>query len=188
MEYKHLKLNCAKTDFSILGSKRTLAASPTPSLTLGGDVTIPPKVSVRNIGFVMDRTLTADDHVTAVCRTSYAQLRSLSRIKHFMDKKSLEILLHAFTTSRLDYCNSLLFGINESLICKLQRVQNSCARLLTDTRRYDHITPVLKSLHWLPIKSWVVFKILVIVFKCLHNWHDFPVYLKERLTCKVRYT
>lgn len=182
MNHHHLKLNSAKTDFTILGSKRTLNAAPTPSLTLG-DAVIAPKESVRNIGFIMDQSLSSEDHVASVCRSSYAQLQCLSRIKRFVDKKSLEKMVHAFITSRLDFCNSMLYGMNGAFLYKVQRVQNSCARLLSNTMLHEHITPVLKSLHWLPIRERIVFKILVLVFKCLHG--QCPVYIKDFLSVHV---
>ncbi len=63
-----------------------------------------------------------------------------------------EMLIHAFMTSRLDYCNALLGGCSARLINILQMVQNAAARVLTRTRKYDHISPVMSTLHWLPIK------------------------------------
>ena len=92
--------------------------------------------------------------------------------------KSLFMLL--IITSRIDYCNSLLCGTNDFILRKLQRLQNSCARLLTSTPRFDHITPILIDLHWLPISQRVVFKILIITFKCIHGL--LPFYLNELLS------
>ncbi len=68
-----------------------------------------------------------------------------------------EKLVHAFMTSRLDYCNALLGGCPASSINKLQIVQNAAARVLTRSRKYHHITPILQSLHWLPIKFTFTF-------------------------------
>ena len=67
----------------------------------------------------------------------------------------------------MDYCNSLLFGISDCLLKKLQRVQNAAARLVTCTRKFDHVTPLLRdTLHWLPIKQRIQYKLAMLVFKC----------------------
>lgn len=71
--------------------------------------------------------------------------------------------------THLDHCNGILYGLPEKEISKLQRVQNSAARLVTGTRRYEHITPVLKDLHWLPVQSRLTFKILLTTYKILHG-------------------
>ncbi len=80
-----------------------------------------------------------------------------------------EMLIHAFMTSRLDYCNALLGGCSARLINKLQLVKNAAARVLTRTRKYDHISPVLSTLHWLPIKHCIDFKILLMTYKALNG-------------------
>ena len=82
-------------------------------------------------------------------------------------------------TSILDYCNSLYIGINQVSISRLQLVQNAAARLLTGTRKREHITPVLASLHWLPVRYRIEFKTLLFVFKCLNGLA--PIYLSELL-------
>ncbi len=83
-------------------------------------------------------------------------------------------------TSRLDYCNALLGGCPASSINKLQIVQNAAARVLTRSRKYDHITPILQSLHWLPIKFRISYKILLLAYKALN--YLAPVYLTNLLS------
>ena len=82
-------------------------------------------------------------------------------------------------TSRLDYCNGLLCGITDELLCRLQKVQNNAARVVSGSKKYDHITPVLKDLHWLPIRKRIEFKILLLTFKCMQVCA--PLYLRELL-------
>ncbi len=81
-----------------------------------------------------------------------------------LSMSNAETLIHAFMTSRLDYCNALLGGCSARLINK-QMVQNAAARVLTRTRKYDHISPVLSTLHWLPTKHRIDFKILLLLIK-----------------------
>ncbi len=90
------------------------------------------------------------------------------------------MLSHAFMTSRLDYCNALLGGCSTRLIIKLQMVQNAAARVLTRTRKYDHISAVLSTLHWLPIKHRIDLKILLIIYKALNG--SAPQYLSKLLS------
>ena len=80
-----------------------------------------------------------------------------------------ETLIHAFISSRLDYCNSLLYGLPNSQLSKLQRVQNAAARLMFQDSKFCRITPLLRSLHWLPVKYLIDFKILLLSFKAIHK-------------------
>ena len=89
---------------------------------------------------------------------------------------------HAFITSRIDYCNSLLVGIPDVCVSQLQRIQNCTARLIYNTRKYDHIQPVLKRLHWLPVKQRITFKLLLITYKAVHGLA--PQYMCELVQMK----
>ena len=91
----------------------------------------------------------------------------------------MEKNIHAFITTRLDYCNALYLGVSQSGLQRLQLVQNAAARLLTGTRRRDHITPVLSTLHWLPVRFRITFKVLLFVFKFRHGLA--PSYISELL-------
>ncbi|XP_073670896.1 uncharacterized protein [Paramisgurnus dabryanus] len=125
---------------------------------------------------VLDDILLAVDKV----KSSFYQPRIISRIKPFLEFKDLERVIHAFITSRLDYCNSLYFGLPQSSIKRLQMVQNAAARLLTGAKKSDHVTPILASLHWLPVHFRVQFKILLFVFKARNG--QAPSYIKNLIT------
>ena len=94
-----------------------------------------------------------------------------------MSGDAASTLVQAFISCRLDYCNALLSGIADALIQRLQSVQNAAARLVTGARRRDHITPVLRQLHWLPVRQRIDFKVTVLVYKCLHGLS--PPYLSD---------
>ena len=125
----------------------------------------------------MDKYLSMEDHVNSICRGSYLQLKNIRKLREFLDQPSLECVVHAYITSKLDYCNYLLCGLPVTLINKLQKVQNTAARILTGTPMYAHITPVLKSLHLLPVEMRVHYKILLLMFRAYHGLA--PVYIQD---------
>ena len=104
---------------------------------------------------------------------------NLRRIRKYLDQDSAKTIVHACISSKLDYCNSLLYGLPESQIGRLQRVQNTCARLICGSSKYSRITPVLRDLHWLPVRQRILFKILLIVYKALNG--QAPSYITELL-------
>ena len=144
-----------------------------------GEESISPVESCRNIGVTYDETLSFDEHIRSIAKTAFWHLRNIYQIRHYLDTDSLLILVHAFITSKLDFCNSLLIGLPKCLLKRLQSVQNAAARLVSGSRKYDHISPVLHQLHWLPVDKRIIYKILLMVFKCLHNLA--PSYLRVRV-------
>ena len=129
---------------------------------------------------VFDENLGMHQHVSKVCRTAYFHLHKIARIRNYLNHRAACTLIHAFITSHIDYCNSLLYGIPSYLLNKLQRVQNSAARLVLHLRKYEHITPALVQLHWLPVKFRINFKVLLTVFKVLNG--KAPKYIEEMIT------
>ena len=97
----------------------------------------------------------------------------------FLDKTTTERLIHAFVMCHLDSCNSLLFGLPSYQIQRLQLIQNSAARLVTQTKKHESISPVLRNLHWLPIQSRIQFKVISLTYQCFY--HFAPPYLTELL-------
>ena len=83
-----------------------------------------------------------DVHISDICRSSFNRIRNLSKIGKYLTQESSEIAVHAFITSKLDYCNSLLYGCRKVQLKKLQYVQNTATRIFTQTRKFDHTTPV----------------------------------------------
>ncbi len=122
-------------------------------------------------------------HVNMLCKSGYYHLRNISRIKKCLSYDALQTVIHALISSRLDYCNSLLAGVPHCVLQKAQYLQNSAARLLSSTKKYEHITPVLKSLHWLPVRCRIDFKILLLTFKALHG--KAPKYISDLLVFRI---
>ena len=92
----------------------------------------------------------------------------------------LKVLVNSLIISQLDYCNAVYHGLPTDLILHLQRVQNTAAKLISRTHKYDHITPVLIQLHWLPIEYCLKFKILLHVFEVINGLS--PTYLTDLIT------
>ena len=100
------------------------------------------------------------EHIKKTCSSSFFHIYNIRRIRKYLSRKTTESLVHAFVSSKLDFCNSLLYGLPDVHIAKLQRVQNAAARLVVGLPRFCHITPVLYDLHWLPIRYRIHFKSL----------------------------
>ena len=178
MAKSFLKLNDSKTEFIIFGSDSNMKKVSVRTVSVG-DSEVLPSETVRNIGAMLDSSLSMGSHVNAVVKSCYFQIRSLSKIRKYLTEDSAKSLTHAFVTSRLDNMNSLLYDVTDSNIHKLQLVQNNAARLVLKQKKYCHITPHLADLHWLPVKSRIKYKILMMVFKCLHG--EGPSYLTSLL-------
>ena len=174
-----LKLNCDKTECIVFRSK-FLAANPDfPPLTVGNDL-IYVSNNVKNLGAFFDQNLTMDKHVDTFCRSANWQLRNIGLLRKYLDDKTCEMLVHAFVTSRLDFLNSLLYGLSDLSIKKLQKIQNSAARIVKRKSGRCHTTPLLKDLHWLPIGERIKFKILLLTFRA--QYFDQPVYISQLLS------
>ena len=144
------------------------------------DTLIAQSKSVRNLGIIFDKNMSLTDHINQVCKVTHFQIRDIRRIRDLVPKSALIPLANALVTSRLDYCNSLYNGITKTNMQKLQRIQNSICRAITKTPRHDHIKPVLKSLHWLPVEMRIKFKTSLLVYKTLKNGQ--PLYLNSMLS------
>lgn len=139
--------------------------------------------TVKNLGVVIDHSLSFEQFVSQTCRSCYFELRKINTIRRYLTQEALKTLVCSLVLSRLDYCNSLLSGCPKSLINKLQKVQNSAARLVCRLPRSSHITPALRSLHWLPVEKRISYKLLLLTYKAL-NEHG-PSYLSDLLQLYV---
>ena len=124
-----------------------------------------------------------ESHISNVVRAASFHLRNISKIRKYLTLSSTEQLIHSFVTSRLDMCNSLLYGLPKKQIHRLQLLQNTAARIVTMSKKSNHITPILKNLHWLPVSHRINYKILLIVFKSLNGCA--PSYVQDLLKLYV---
>ena len=172
-------LNDSKTEL-IYCSSKFVESSWEPSIKIG-DATILPSARARNLGVIMDSTLSMGDHVNNVCKGALAGIRKIGQIRSYLtEDATAKLVHHAFVTSRLDSCNSLLFGLPDHDIRKVQMVQNTAARLVLRVSWREHITPSLEKLHWLPVqqrsyflhtKPWMVWHLSLfqILFIYMHQ-------------------
>ena len=174
-----LKLNSGKTEFLVIGTQRQLEKVNVTNLQVG-ESKIDQSSVVKNLGAWFDSHLNMHEHIKKTCGSSFYHLYNIRRIRKYLSRGSTETLIHAFIASKIDYCNSLLYGLPDIHVNKLQRVQNSAARIIVGLPRFCHITPVLFDLHWLPIRYRIHFKILLLTFKCLRGLA--PKYLSDLVT------
>ncbi|XP_039901842.1 uncharacterized protein LOC120742540 [Simochromis diagramma] len=168
-----LQLNPAKTETLIIAPG---SAIPDIKRRLG-DLGSSQKHNLRKLGVIFDEAFSLEGHLNQTVRTCFFHLGNISKLRSIVSTSELEMIIHAFISTRLDYCNSLFTCLNMKGLARLQVVQNSAARLLTRSNKGAHMTPVLKSLHWLPIRFRFHFKILVLTFRALQR--QAPPYIAD---------
>ena len=181
MSDRKLKMNDDKTELIAIGTK-SMINQVTPNLTpvsvSGYD--IPFSQSARNLGVFIDETLSMDVHIKYLCHILFCQLRRLGKICPFLSTDAANKLAVSFILTRLDYCNSLLAGLADNKLNKLQSIQNHAARIVLRKLMHASATSMLKTLHWLPVKARIQYKIVCLCFQCLcHN--TMPSYLSDIL-------
>ena len=182
MNNNFLKLNGDKTELIIITSKQM--GTPDFTVKIGDDVISPadpsdPEYPPKNLGVLFDRNLSLDHHIKKVSKSINYSLFSVSKIRKYLDQPTCAPLITCLMFSRLDYCNSLLYGASQTSLHGFQLLQNRAARILTFTPKYAHISNVLESLHWLPVNFRIEFKVLLLCYKALNNLA--PGYLKDLL-------
>ena len=110
------------------------------------------------------------NHIAALSRSCFFHLRQLRLFRQSLTPEAMNTLVQAFVTTRLDSCNSVLVGICNQLLQRMQVIQNATARFITGVRRFEHMTPVLRNLHWLPIWHRIKFKTAILVLQ-MSSWH-----------------
>ncbi|XP_076049597.1 uncharacterized protein LOC143030329 [Oratosquilla oratoria] len=159
MDGKQLKLNPNKTEVLIVGKKMSLRRLGTRSLRIL-DSTLDGRSAVKDLGVLLDENLSFEAQINKVVKVAGYHLRNIGFVRKHLDEDTVKMLLHDYVTSRLDYCNSLYFGLPKYRLRKIQYVMNRAVRLLRGLAPRERVTAVLMELlHWLPIKARIVFKI-----------------------------
>ena len=173
-----LKLNEEKTEAIVLGPRERIKSINLNSIKVG-EATIQIVNKVRNLGLIVDAELSMNEHINHIVKCCYFHLRRLGKIRKYLTKEAANAIAVATISSRLDYCNSTFWGIPSYEIHRLQKIQNTAARIVSRTKLREHITPVLNELHWLPVDQRINYKVLCLTYLCVHG--EGPEYLKETI-------
>ena len=122
---------------------------------------------VQNLDVLFDSKFSFTNHVNSVIKSCFANIRDLHRIRCFLSYDVSVMVANALVSSHLDYCNSLFRSLSSKNITRLQDIQNCLALFVSGASRFSHVTPILKSLHWLPVKQQIIFKTLLLIYKYL---------------------
>ena len=162
-----LLLNPEKTKLMIYGSHQMLAKLPEFRISLlGKDLT--PSKSVKDLGVTFDPVLSFDDHILSTVSSCNSTLCQINRAEHAFSKSLLITVINCVVFSKLYYCSLLWSSTSCINKGRLQGVQNFAAQVVSNSRKFDHITPVLKDLRWIPVKSHLL-SYALLAFKCMNN-------------------
>ena len=161
-----LSLNQSKTEFLLIGLPKQLSKVSDAVLLMPSNVAFTPSDSARdNLGVISDASLTMSDHISSVSKACFVAIRDLRRINNTLDSTTAKTIATSLIHSKVDYCKSLFFNLPRCQLDRLQLILNSAARAVSETPRFTHISPVLKSLHWLKTDQRIHYKILSITYK-----------------------
>jgi hypothetical protein len=164
----HFLLNASKTKLIVFGSCQMISKVPDFRLSLLGKELIPVQ-TVKDLGVTFDSSLSFDCHVVKTVSSCMSSLAQINRVKHVLDKSLLVLVIRSLVFSKMYYCSSVWANTTANNIRRLQAVQNFAARIVTKSRKFDHITLLLTELHWIPVKLYLLYRDAVLTFKCLNG-------------------
>ena len=176
-----LTINPSKSQVSIIGSSKQLKKldlKRLPSIQLSG-VDLSLSASIRNLGIILDNSLSWSAQIAEISRRLFASIGSLKRYKHFLPVKTKTTLAHSLLLPILDYADSCYPDLSEEQLNKLERLQNLCIRFIYGLRKFDHVSDHRRQLGWLPIRHRRNFRMLTLLYSILYNPLS-PAYLRDR--------
>ena len=185
MTVNKLKLNHNKTEFFIAGTTQGLNKLSPVELKVGNDM-IKPSTSVRNLGIIFDDHMSMTQHINSLMSSVNFHLRNIRRIAKYLDQDTKHHVVRCLILSRLDYGNALMYGAKSKDLDRLQSLQNKAVKLIFCAGKRDSPSPLMDTLHWLPIRERIKFKICMYVFKCLQG--NAPEYLTDFISHKPKLT
>src|SRR5664279_5162086 len=178
-----LMLNADKSEAMLVGSSAQLNAASSVDTVTVADVSLPLSTEIKSLGVVLDNKLTFDAHVAAVCKACNYHIWALRHIRRLLPLPVAQTLACSIVGARLDYCNSILHGASKSTVAKLQRIQNTLARVVLEKPKHSHSIELLRALHWLPVAQRIEFKLAVTTYKVRAT--ATPIYLRNLLSDRV---
>ena len=172
-----LLLNVSKTKLILFGNRQMIAKIPDFRLTLFGKELIPVPLA-KDLGLLFDSNLSFGPHVVKMTSSCMSSLGQINRAKYALDRDLLTIVIQSLVFSKMYYCSIVWSNTTASNICKLQAVQNFAARIITNSREFDHVTPLRCELHWLPVKLHLFYRDAILTFKCMNGMA--PDYLSKQ--------
>ncbi len=169
MSANFLSLNTSKTEFMVFGTDLQLAKLDKPYITLADNTLITPVSSARNLGFIFDKNLSLHEQITSLSKSCFFHIKDLRRIRPNLDLRTASIIATSLVHSKLDYCNSLYLNLPSYELDGLQYIQNSLARSVTRSSRFSHVSPTLKSLHWLKVRERILYKTISLTYKVIES-------------------
>ena len=173
-----LLLNATKSEAMYTGTRQQVNSVKENTITVAG-TEIKSACQVKLLGVTLDASLNFDRHVTDVCKSSFYHIKALRHIRKCVDISTANTIACSLVASKLDYCNSVLAGMSDHNVNRLQRVQNAAARAVTQSHRRASSSKILHDLHWLPVSARIDYKIALLTFKILNNCQ--PLYLFSEL-------
>ncbi|KAK2898055.1 hypothetical protein Q8A73_014435 [Channa argus] len=174
MSERHLQLNLSKTEVLVFPARPLMQHNI--SINIGSTVIVPTNLA-KNLGVIIDDQLSFKDHISSVSRARRFALYNIRKIRPYITEYTTQLIVQALVTSRLDYCNALLMGLPISTIKPLQMIQNAAARLIFNQPKKTHVTPLFRSLHWLPVAARIRFKALSLAYRVVNS--TAPAYLNS---------
>lgn len=176
-----LLINPDKTKFILFGVPQLTSLVKHTSINFLGN-TIPQSFWCRDLGTILDSHLTFNNHINTLYSSLLSTLCQINRVKHLFDTKTLQIILNSLVFSKLYYCSTIWAGTSKQNIEKLQLLQNFAARIMTDKRKYDHISSTICRLGWMRVENHLKYRDMVQIFKCKNQLA--PTYLSSKLTTR----
>ena len=178
-----LKINPTKTELMYIASRRKINKCLENTIRVGED-RVDRSAKVKLLGVWLDEHLSFEHHIVQKCKNAMLSIYKIRNLRRYLLLKACQVLIHSLVFSHLDYCNSLLFGLLECVIFKLQRVQNIAAKLVLNLGKSDSPQLAMFRLHWLPIRYRLDFMIALLMYKCYKG--EAPKYSHELLDIEQR--